>query len=60
MVCIFIGGTGTNSTRAFTEIIDRLLEICLLLPDWTYLDLGGGFGYNYRHQKVKFERHTSS
>lgn len=51
----FYRGTGTNSTQAFTEVIDRLLEICLLLPDWSYLDFGGGFGYNYRHQKVEFD-----
>jgi diaminopimelate decarboxylase len=44
----FYRGTGTNATKAFTQVIDRLCSIAKLLPDWHYLDFGGGFGYPYR------------
>lgn len=43
----FYRGTGTNATIAFTQAIDRVLEIANQLPDWDYLDFGGGFGYPY-------------
>ncbi|HAC64507.1 MAG TPA: decarboxylase [Cyanothece sp. UBA12306] len=51
----FYRGTGTNATQAFTQIINQLLEIGKQLPDWQYLDFGGGFGYPYRHNKVAFD-----
>ncbi len=44
----FYRGTGTNATKAFTQVIDRLCSIAKLLPDWYYLDFGGGFGYPYK------------
>jgi diaminopimelate decarboxylase len=44
----FYRGTGTNATKAFTQVIDRLCSIAKLLPDWHYLDFGGGFGYPYQ------------
>jgi diaminopimelate decarboxylase len=44
----FYRGTGTNATQAFTAAIDRLLAIAQQLPDWKYLDFGGGFGYPYQ------------
>jgi diaminopimelate decarboxylase len=44
----FYRGTGTNATKAFTQVIDRLLSIAELLPDCHYLDFGGGFGYPYK------------
>lgn len=44
----FYRGTGTNATRAFTQVIDRLCSIAKQLPDWHYLDFGGGFGYPYK------------
>lgn len=51
----FYRGTGTNATKAFTAVIDQLLAIGRTLPDWQYLDFGGGFGYPYRHGKVEFD-----
>jgi diaminopimelate decarboxylase len=50
----FYRGTGTNATSAFTNVIDQVLEIAQKLPDWQYLDFGGGFGYPYYHQGVGF------
>ncbi len=50
----FYRGTGTNATDAFTKVISTLLEICQKLPDWQYLDLGGGFGYPYHHNGMAF------
>ncbi len=44
----FYRGTGTNATKAFTQVIYRLLSIAQMLPDWQYLDFGGGFGYPYQ------------
>ncbi len=44
----FYRGTGTNLTAAFTEAIADVLEAGSTLPDWQYLDFGGGFGYPYR------------
>jgi diaminopimelate decarboxylase len=51
----FYRGTGTNATQAFTGAIDTLLAIAYELPDLTYLDFGGGFGYPYHHEKVAFD-----
>ncbi|MDJ0511125.1 MAG: decarboxylase [Crocosphaera sp.] len=53
----FYRGTGTNATQAFTQIIDDVIEIGKLLPDWEYLDFGGGFGYPYHHDKIAFDWH---
>ena len=50
----FYRGTGTNATQAFTEVIDTVINTAKLLPDWEYLDFGGGFGYPYRHGSVAF------
>jgi diaminopimelate decarboxylase len=44
----FYRGTGTNSTAAFTQTIDTIIAVAQQLPDWEYLDFGGGFGYPYR------------
>jgi diaminopimelate decarboxylase len=51
----FYRGTGTNATQAFVDAIDTLLLIASSLPDWTYLDFGGGFGYPYHHDKAAFD-----
>ncbi|WP_256973156.1 decarboxylase [Nostoc sp. T09] len=51
----FYRGTGTNATQAFTEVIDTVLATAQKLPDWEYLDFGGGFGYPYHHGKVAFD-----
>ncbi len=51
----FYRGTGTNATVAFTQAIDTVLATAQLLPDWEYLDFGGGFGYSYHHNKVGFD-----
>jgi diaminopimelate decarboxylase len=51
----FYRGTGTNATQAFVDAIDTLLSIASQLPDWTYLDFGGGFGYPYHHDKAAFD-----
>lgn len=51
----FYRGTGTNATQAFTQVIDRVLELGLRLPNWTYLDFGGGFGHPYRHGGAAFD-----
>jgi diaminopimelate decarboxylase len=53
----FYRGTGTNATQAFTQVIDYILAIAEQLPDWEYLDFGGGFGYPYRHQGAAFDWH---
>ena len=50
----FYRGTGTNVTAAFTTCIACVLEIGQSLPDWEYLDFGGGFGYPYREGQVGF------
>lgn len=54
----FYRGTGTNSTKAFTQVIETILGTCQLLPDWEYLDFGGGFGYPYHHNGVAFDWQT--
>ncbi len=51
----FYRGTGTNATQAFTAAIDTLLAVANQLPDWSYLDFGGGFGYPYHHDKAAFD-----
>ncbi|WP_013335014.1 diaminopimelate decarboxylase family protein [Gloeothece verrucosa] len=51
----FYRGTGTNATKAFTGVIETLIKTCQLLPDWNYLDFGGGFGYRYQHQGIQFD-----
>ncbi len=51
----FYRGTGTNATMAFTHVIESLLTIAQQLPDWYYLDFGGGFGYPYRHCGAAFD-----
>lgn len=50
----FYRGTGTNATKAFTQVIDSLIRIGKQLPDWEYLDFGGGFGYPYQKDGVAF------
>jgi diaminopimelate decarboxylase len=50
----FYRGTGTNATTAFTQVIQAVLATAQLLPDWNYLDFGGGFGYPYHHDGVAF------
>ncbi len=51
----FYRGTGTNATQAFTEVIDKIIATATMLPDWEYLDFGGGFGYPYRHKSRAFD-----
>ncbi|MEH2172511.1 diaminopimelate decarboxylase family protein [Nostoc sp.] len=51
----FYRGTGTNATAAFTQVIDTVIAIAQKLPDWEYLDFGGGFGYPYHHKKTAFD-----
>lgn len=53
----FYRGTGTNATQAFTQVIDQVLTIAQQLPDWEYLDFGGGFGYPYRPDGIAFNWH---
>ncbi|MDJ0734534.1 MAG: decarboxylase [Nostocaceae cyanobacterium] len=51
----FYRGTGTNATNAFTQIIDKVITTAQMLPDWEYLDFGGGFGYPYRRGGASFD-----
>ncbi len=51
----FYRGTGTNATRAFTQVIDTIIATAKQLPDWQYLDFGGGFGYPYHTGGVAFD-----
>ncbi|HEY9705475.1 MAG TPA: decarboxylase [Allocoleopsis sp.] len=51
----FYRGTGTNATLAFTQVIDIIINTAKQLPDWEYLDFGGGFGYPYHHDKIAFD-----
>jgi diaminopimelate decarboxylase len=51
----FYRGTGTNATTAFTQAIDIVIATAQKLPDWQYLDFGGGFGYPYHHNGVAFD-----
>ncbi len=50
----FYRGTGTNATQAFTQVIGTLLDLGQKLPDWQYLDFGGGFGYPYYENGIAF------
>ena len=54
----FYRGTGTNATKAFTQVIEPILATGKLLPDWEYLDFGGGFGYPYNHNGIAFDWQT--
>ncbi|MCC5613991.1 decarboxylase [Nostoc sp. CHAB 5836] len=54
----FYRGTGTNATAAFTNVIDQVIATAKLLPDWEYLDFGGGFGYPYHHDGAAFNWET--
>ena len=58
----FYRGTGTNATTAFTDAIARILTIAQQLPDWQYLDFGGGFGYPYHRDRAlkDYATHLSS
>lgn len=51
----FYRGTGTNATQAFTQVVDRVVSLGQQLPDWAYLDFGGGFGHPYRHGGAAFD-----
>jgi diaminopimelate decarboxylase len=51
----FYRGTGTNATTAFTTAMGTIFDIAQKLPDWEYLDFGGGFGYPYRHGGAAFD-----
>jgi diaminopimelate decarboxylase len=51
----FYRGTGTNATDAFTDAIETILALASKLPDLSYLDFGGGFGYPYRHENAAFD-----
>jgi diaminopimelate decarboxylase len=53
----FYRGTGTNATQAFTQVINSVIAAAQLLPDWNYLDFGGGFGYPYQTGGVAFDWH---
>ncbi|BBD70185.1 Orn/DAP/Arg decarboxylase 2 [Nostoc commune NIES-4072] len=54
----FYRGTGTNATAAFTNVINQVIATAKLLPDWEYLDFGGGFGYPYHHDGAAFNWET--
>jgi diaminopimelate decarboxylase len=51
----FYRGTGTNQTSAFIDSIAPVIEASLRLPDWQYLDFGGGFGHPYHADRERFE-----
>lgn len=51
----FYRGTGTNATSAFTNVIDEVISMAENLPDWQYLDFGGGFGFPYHHDGFAFD-----
>jgi diaminopimelate decarboxylase len=51
----FYRGTGTNATDSFTDAIETVMKTAQLLPDWQYLDFGGGFGYPYRSDGLAFD-----
>jgi len=51
----FYRGTGTNATKAFTQVINEVMATAKLLPDWEYLDFGGGFGYPYHRDGAAFD-----
>ncbi|MDX2244757.1 MAG: decarboxylase [Leptolyngbyaceae cyanobacterium bins.302] len=51
----FYRGTGTNATKAFTQVMDEVIDLAQHLPDWQYLDFGGGFGYPYHPDGAAFD-----
>lgn len=51
----FYRGTGTNATPAFNQAIATVLATARQLPDWQYLDFGGGFGYPYQKEGAAFD-----
>ncbi|MBE9101903.1 diaminopimelate decarboxylase family protein [Vacuolonema iberomarrocanum] len=51
----FYRGTGTNATQAFTQVMEQVIATAQNLPDWRYLDFGGGFGYPYRKGGAAFD-----
>lgn len=51
----FYRGTGTNATKAFTQVINSVINTARRLPDWEYLNFGGGFGYPYHADGVAFD-----
>lgn len=51
----FYRGTGTNATKAFTQVMDAVIDTARQLPDWEYLDFGGGFGYPYHSDGIAFD-----
>jgi diaminopimelate decarboxylase len=51
----FYRGTGTNATKAFIEAIDIILNLAAQLPNWSYLNFGGGFGYSYQPDGIAFD-----
>ncbi len=53
----FYRGTGTNATESFIQAMDTVLATAQQLPDWQYLDFGGGFGYPYRQGGLAFDWH---
>jgi len=54
----FYRGTATNSTSAFADSIATVCQAGALLPDWEYLDFGGGFGYPYNANRSAFDWST--
>ncbi|MDJ0675270.1 MAG: decarboxylase [Calothrix sp. MO_167.B42] len=50
----FYRGTGTNATTAFTKVINTVITAAQQLPNWEYLDFGGGFGYPYHRNGAAF------
>lgn len=51
----FYRGTGTNATQSFLQALGPVLAVAQQLPDWRYLDFGGGFGYPYRPGGAAFD-----
>ncbi len=51
----FYRGTGTNATKAFTQVMDTVIATAQQLPDWRSLDFGGGFGYPYQTDGAVFD-----
>ena len=51
----FYRGTGINATQAFTQVINSIIDTARQLPDWDYLDFGGGFGYPYHADGSSFD-----
>lgn len=51
----FYRGTSTNATQRFTDAMESVFQAGLNLPDWQYLDFGGGFGFPYHDRKQSFD-----